>query len=135
MPDGIMDIGTSVATSIGRYFNVVSFIPSAIYVLLVYVLIASGSWHHAPDWNSAVSSFGHLTIAGIIALVLSSIALGLLIHPIQFAIVQFFEGYWGVGPVPQALRRQRIVHYQKIFRKLNNTIDEADDLQVLWKAA
>lgn len=135
MSDGVVDIGTGVATSIGRYFNVVSFIPSAIYVLFVYLLIASGSWRHTPDWSGAVTSLGHLGLTGIAALVLSSIALGLLIHPIQFALVQFFEGYWGIKPGPQALRRQRIVRYQELFRKLNKTIDEADDLQVLWKQA
>jgi hypothetical protein len=135
MSDGVIDIGTGVAASIGRYFSVVSFIPSAIYVLYVYLLITSGSWQHPPDWNGAVASLGRLGLTGIAALVLSSICLGLLIHPIQFALVQFFEGYWGTWPVPQALRRQRIVRYQKLVRELNRKEREAKDLQVRWKDA
>src|SRR5215813_1253105 len=135
MSDGVIDIGTGVAASIGRYFSVVSFIPSAIYVLYVYLLIASGSWQHPPDWNGAVASLGRLGLTGIAALVLSSIALGLLIHPIQFALVQFFEGYWGTWPIPQALRRQRIVRYQKLIRELNRQERDAKDRQVRWKDA
>lgn len=129
-----MDIGTGIAASIGRYFSVVSFIPSAIYVLYVYLLIASGSWHHSPDWSGAVASLGRLGLTGIAALVLSSIALGLLIHPIQFALVQFFEGYWGTWPISQVLRRQRIVRYQERLEKLKAKKRESHNLKVLWEA-
>jgi hypothetical protein len=135
MADGVVDIGTGIATSIGRYFSVVSFIPSAIYVLYVYLLIASGSWHHPPDWDAAVVSLGHLGLTGIAALVLSSVALGLLIHPIQFALVQFFEGYWGTWPVPQVLRRQRIVRYQERFQKLKTKKRTPHNLEARWRLA
>lgn len=135
MSDGAIDIGTGIATSIGRYFSVVSFIPSAVYILFLYLLIASGSWHHPPDWKGAVASLGHLGLTGVAALVLSSIALGLLIHPIQFALVQFFEGYWGTWPVSQALRRQRIIRYQRLVQKLNRKGNDARDLEFDWKEA
>jgi hypothetical protein len=124
---GIMDIGTGVATSIGRYFSIVSFIPSTFYVLFVYLLIFSGSLYHSPDWNGAVTSLGHLGVTGIAMLIFSGIGLGVLLHPIQFALVQFFEGYWGAWPVPQALRRWRITHYQKLCVRLDRMWDSAND--------
>ena len=58
---------------------------------------------------------------------LSSVGLGVLLHPIQFALVQFFEGYWGTRPVPQALRRWRIAHYQELCTRLDDKWDSASD--------
>jgi hypothetical protein len=117
---GIIDATAGVANSIGRYFSVVSFIPSSLYVLFVYLLYASGSWHHPPDWGHAFMSLGHLGVDGVVLLTFLGIGLGIFIHPIQFAIVQFFEGYWGRWHISQAIRYQRIVHYQKICQKLND---------------
>ena len=64
-------------------------------------------------------SLDHIGIGGIAILVFLSVGLGLVIHPIQFGIVQFFEGYWGTMAVPQAIRSQRILRYQRLCRKLN----------------
>jgi hypothetical protein len=135
MTDGMMDIGTSVANSIGRYFSIVSFIPSSLYVLFVYLLTASGSWHHQPDWGHAFTSLGHLGVGGIALLAFASVGLGLFIHPIQFAIVQFFEGYWGTSPVSQVIRHQRIIRYQRKCEALNRDTDSVMDMFAAWKAA
>ena len=119
---GIIDAGAGVANSIGRYFSVVSFIPSSLYVLFVYLLVASGSWHNPPDWNHAFVSLGHLGVDGIALLTFLGVGLGIFIHPIQFAIVQFFEGYWGTRSIPQAIRYQRIVRYQRLCERLNQDV-------------
>lgn len=116
----IADVGTGAAQAIGRYFSVISVIPSSLYVAFVYLLVASGSWNHSPDWNHAFTSFEHISIGGIGALAFLSIGLGLIIHPMQFALVQFLEGYWGTAPAFQSIRTQRIVHYQRLCRKLRN---------------
>ena len=117
---GIVDVGTGAAQAIGRYFSVVSVIPSSLYVAFVYLLVASGSWNHSPDWKQAVTSFEHISIGGIGALAFLSIGLGLIIHPIQFALVQFMEGYWGTVPAVQSIRSQRILHYQLLCQRLYN---------------
>lgn len=136
---GIIGASTGVANSIGRYFSVVSFIPSSLYVLFVYLLVASGGWHHPPDWSHAFTSLGHLGIDGIVLLTFLGVGLGVFIHPVQFAIVQFFEGYWGTWSIPQTIRYQRIVHYQRLCRKLNRDVSsvikkfdawEKDDLKI-----
>jgi hypothetical protein len=132
---GIIDAGTGVANSIGRYFSVVSFIPSSFYVLFVYLLVASGSWHHRPDWNHAFMSLGHLGVDGIALLTFVSVGLGIFIHPIQFAIVQFFEGYWGTRSVSQAIRYQRIIRYQRLCQDLDQDVDSVNDKFVDWREA
>jgi len=111
---GIVDVGSGAAQTIGRYFSVISVVPSSLYVTFVYVLVTSGSWQHAPDWTRAFRSLEQLGGGGIAFLAFLSIALGVVIHPSQFAIVQFFEGYWGTARPAQYLRSQRILRYQRL---------------------
>ena len=122
---GIIDASAGVANSVGRYFSVVSFIPSSLYILFVYLLVTSGGWHHPPDWSYAFGSLTRMGVEGFVLLTFLSVGLGLFIHPIQFAIVQFFEGYWGTWPVSQAIRHRRILYYQRRCRNLNKKISNA----------
>jgi hypothetical protein len=131
----IIDAGAGVANSIGRYFSVVSFVPSSLYVLFVYLLVASGSWHHPPDWSHAFVSLGHLGVDGIALLTFLAVGLGIFIHPIQFAIVQFLEGYWGTRSVPQSIRYQRIIRYQRLCEKLNQDLGCTQKLLATWETA
>ena len=124
---GIIDAGAGVANSIGRYFSVVSFIPSSLYVLFVYLLVESGSWNHPPDWNHAFVSLGHLGVDGVVLLTFLGVGLGIFIHPVQFSIVQFFEGYWGIRSISQDIRYRRIVYYQRLCRKLNRDVSYAKE--------
>lgn len=124
---GVIDVSTGIANSIGRYLSVISVVPSSLYVVFVYLLITSGSWHHPPDWSHAFMLLGHLGVAGIALLALFSIGLGVFLHPVQFALVQFFEGYWGTGPIAQAVRYQRIRRYQRLCIRFNTDIESVDD--------
>lgn len=117
---GIIDVGTGVANAIGRYFSVISIVPSSLYVIFVYILIETGSWRHAPDWSRAFMSLERLGAGGFALLAFFSIALGVIIHPAQFAIVQFFEGYWGNTRIAQAARSRRILHYQRLCTGLSS---------------
>jgi hypothetical protein len=76
------------------------------------VLIQSGAWNGdgEPDWvkaGNALTHFGNLAL-----LILISIALGVAVHPVQFALVQLFEGYWGTGKMAQRARVARILHHR-----------------------
>jgi hypothetical protein len=130
MSDGsILDVTSSAAESVGHYFSVISVIPSTLYVVFVYMLVASDSLEHSPDWGHAFMSLEHLGIAGVAILAILSIGLGAAIHPIQFALVQFFEGYWGTWPISQRIRAQRILHYRRLCGSLENKqITSTDDL-------
>jgi len=132
---GIIDISTGMAQTIGRYFSVVSVIPSSLYVIFVYVLITSGSWEHSPNWGHAVKSLEQLGVGGIAFLAFLSVALGVLIHPIQFAIVQFFEGYWGTSPFAQAIRARRILRYQRLCQDLAEEQNRTQDQLVYFSRA
>ncbi len=87
---------------------------------------------HQPDWSKAFSSLIHLGFSGISFLAFLSIGLGLLIHPIQFAIVQFFEGYWGPGRFAQRFRTQRILHYQRQCWELDRRGNYAENKLLDW---
>jgi hypothetical protein len=129
---GIVDAGSGVAQTIGRYFSVISVVPSSLYVVFVYLLITSGSWDHLPRWSQAFKSLEQLGVGGIGLIALASIALGVVIHPSQFAIVQFFEGYWGNNNIAQAIRSQRILRYRTLCEELedlrNGALDGLEEL-------
>jgi len=106
---------SGVGGAIGRYFSIVSFIPSLLLTGLVFALIESGAWSEGGslDWarvGSAFASLGNLAL-----LILISITLGVAIHPVQFALVQLFEGYWGAGRWAQRARVARILHHRRKY--------------------
>lgn len=132
MPDGGI---TDVAATVSRYVNIINVIPSTLYVIFVYILIESGSWQHSPDWSRAFTSLVHIGIGGIVLLVIFGFGLGLIIHPIQFPIMQFFEGYWGTGSIAQAVRSHRIMHYQRACRALNDAKADSSEKLASLEAA
>src|SRR6202034_1644617 len=81
-----------------------------------FVLIASGAWSGTgePDWARAGNAFTHLGDLALITLI--SIAFGVVVHPVQFALVQFFEGYWGTGRLAQRARVARVRHHLERLR-------------------
>lgn len=126
---------TLFATVVGRYFTVVSVVPSVLLVAFVVVLHESGAWSREPDFGAGVRALAQLGLGGIFALVVGSLALGAVLHPLQFALVQFLEGYWGVSSFWTALRengirfhrerRAMLVAYEQAYQ------GEADELRKL----
>ena len=104
-----------------------------ILVAYVYLLISSGSWNHPPDWSYAIQSLEHLGVGGVAVLVLVGFGLGLAIHPLQFAVVQFFEGYWGVSRPALRMRSERIMRYQRQFREIDERGMKASDVLAHWE--
>jgi hypothetical protein len=107
----LSQIATSAKDSIGRYFSMVSVLPSAMLVAWIVLLVGSGAWSGPPDTAAAFRAFGELGLGGTAGLVLASLAMGVVLHPVQFAFVQFLEGYWGVSRPAQRLRYVRIKHH------------------------
>jgi hypothetical protein len=101
--------------AIGRYFSIVSFIPSLFLASFTFALIQSDALASTgqPDWAKSGSAFTH--VGSLALLILLSLALGVIVHPIQFALVQFFEGYWGAGRLAQRARVGRILHHYNRF--------------------
>jgi hypothetical protein len=88
---GLDTIGAAPAR-IGRYFNVVSLIPSTLFASYLYLLVRSGAWSGPVSLSAAAS---HLDFSEVATLGLISLLVALALHPLQFAIIQLFEGYWG----------------------------------------
>jgi hypothetical protein len=109
---------SGVGSAVGRYFSVVSFIPSLFLTGFTFALIESGAWNESGslDWARAGSAFTH--IGNLALLILISIVLGVAVHPLQFALVQFFEGYWGTRKWAQRARAVRILHHRERYRSL-----------------
>jgi len=80
------------AKTIGRYFTVVSFLPSVPFVAYALLLQKSGAWNGAVSMGQAVVG---PDATDAVVLAVGSLALAMALHPLQFALVQFFEGYWG----------------------------------------
>jgi hypothetical protein len=104
----ITDLAGATRDSIGRYFSLVSFIPSALLVAYAFILLSSGVPRRPPNPQSVVRAASHLGLAEVAALFILSVGLGLVLHPLQFAMVQLLEGYWGTGAITQRARATRI---------------------------
>ena len=128
---------SGVGSAVGRYFSVVSFIPSLFLTGFIFALIEIGAWSdNSLNWARAGNAFTH--IGNLALLTLISIAIGVAVHPIQFALVQFFEGYWGTARWAQRARKVRILHHREKYKSFytglaaeaNKALREADGAAV-----
>jgi hypothetical protein len=128
---------SGVGSAVGRYFSVVSFIPSLLLTGFIFALIESGAWSESSslDWARAGNAFTHL--GNLALLILISIALGVVVHPIQFALVQFFEGYWGTSSWTQRARVARMMHHRDKYESylLDSRLEARDRLRKKDRAA
>src|SRR5215468_6005072 len=111
-------LALSAGASIGRYFSIVTSLPSALLTIFIYTLIASGAWSGEPDWAVAAERISSLGIGQVALLLVVSLAVGVPSHPLQFALVQLLEGYWGAGSLGRALRAWRTSWYRRQFFEL-----------------
>ena len=123
----LADLTAGTRQTIGRYFSVVSMVPSLLFVVYVFLLIRSGAREHAPDWGVAVDSLAHIGVGGAVVLIVLGTALGIAVHPLQFSLVQFLEGYWGANVVGRMARAVGIMHHRRRVRSLANKEEEKED--------
>lgn len=123
----LANVTAGTGQAIGRYFSVVSMVPSTLLVIYVFLLVSSGAWSGYPEWRAAVQSLTDLGIGSVATLLVGGVALGLLIHPIQTSIVQFFEGYWGASDLARYARSARIAHHQRRFEIIERKDVEEDN--------
>jgi hypothetical protein len=119
----------SVATlvqRIGRYFALVSWLPSLLLVLWSYALFATKGWHGAVNWNSVQSAATHWSVGKVIGIAAVAIVVAFLFHPLQFVITQILEGYWGKSTLAQEAMRIRVLHYRRLQRQAYRQGAEAE---------
>jgi hypothetical protein len=122
----VTSVVSGTGKAVGRYFSVVSVLPSILLVVYIFLLASSGSWWHSPNWHDALTAVHDLGLVGASLLAVSGIALALVLHPLQFSMVQLLEGYWGPGWLAQRIRASRIRHYRKRWLWLYDTAGKAD---------
>jgi hypothetical protein len=123
----LADLTAGTRQTIGRYFSVVSMVPSLLLVVYIFLLIRSNAWRRSPEWGVAVDALVHIGIGGAVVLIVLGMALGLGIHPVQFALLQFLEGYWGASALARIARNKRVAYHQKRVLKLEEKDGEGDD--------
>lgn len=105
---------TSSAEQIGHHFNVASFVPTVVVLGFIGVLLASGPPNHAPDVTRLRVSLHHVGFQDAIIFGFASIGVALIANPFQFALIQFFEGYWPeTGPFGLVTRTCRDRHRRR----------------------
>jgi hypothetical protein len=118
--------------SIGRYFTVISMVPSLLFVLYLYGLFAANAWRGPFEPAQALHAAENLSVARIVALLVAALLLGLVLHPFQFSMTQLLEGYWGRSWIGLGLARRRIMHYRRVVRAL---YEDATEANKAWKRA
>jgi hypothetical protein len=116
--NGVGQIVGGAGQTVGRYFSVVSVLPSAVLVMFAVALVTSGAWSGPPNWSATIVALGDISVAGYALIALASIILGLALHGLQFALLQILEGYWGTRPVLQELRQWRMAQYVEFVSSL-----------------
>jgi hypothetical protein len=112
------DAALGAGSRIGRYFGIVSAVPSALFVLFVYALVRSGAWAGEPHWSAAADAVKNLSLGEVSALSVLSLAFALALHPLQFALLQLFEGYWGSGAISRRLAARMTLSHRRRGRRL-----------------
>jgi hypothetical protein len=127
-------VGTALSAGqrIGRYFALVSLLPALLLVMYGYLLLASQPFTGKPEFRNVEAALSSWTVGKVTGLILASLAVSLILHPLQFATTQLLEGYWGTSPLAIAAMKMRIIHHRKRRREL---WDRIDDYERAWKPA
>jgi hypothetical protein len=118
MTSAFTDPSLGTIKSIGRYFGLVSVVPTLLLTVYVAILIGCGSWTSRPDFQLVFDAVSDPSFGPAFGLVISTLVVALALHTIQFAIIQFLEGYWGGNAVMRRLRASRIDHHRRRLRSL-----------------
>src|ERR1700722_17440445 len=105
---------SGVSSKIGRDFTVVSALPSAAFTAYVYVLMRTGAWGGSVSWARAAT----FQLSDLAVLTVASFAMALALHPLQYAMIQLLEGYWGAAAPARRLAVLRILHHRRRLQAL-----------------
>lgn len=122
------DAAVGLGARIGRYFSIVSMVPSLFLVVWSTALVASDAWQSEPNLSRMVPRLADIGFASITWLLLATIIVALFLHPLQLAMTRFLEGYWGSSPMAVKLLSMRITHYRKQRRSLHTQERELSNI-------
>jgi hypothetical protein len=114
----IADLASATRDTVGRYFSLVSVLPAAVLTTYTFLLVSSGAWSHEPQLGKAFGALVKLTLSEGIGLALAAIVLASVLHPLQFCMIQFLEGYWGSGPIAVHVRGLGVALFRRRYVRL-----------------
>jgi hypothetical protein len=127
MTDGPLAGVLGPASQLGRYFSIVGGVPSLILTAFPAALFAAGAPGRRPRLASLGVAFKELNLSDVGLLAIAVVVIGLALQPVQFALTQLLEGYWGSGRGGRrAMTRSTTVHLRKML-VLEELADESDD--------
>jgi hypothetical protein len=131
--------GSGLSDQIGRYFAAVSFTSSLTLVGAVVGVAASGALQGTPSLSNIVMAFRDIGIRDAFLLGLAAVVVGLALHPLQFAMVQLLEGYWGASRIAVAsaatLRHRSFDRVVALDNQRERDSNELEELELRRDAA
>lgn len=118
----MLDSALGLVGRIGRYFSLVTVLPNAALILYVFFVVSATS--SGPDlqfqrgWEDIVSQPWHSWLA-LFAL---AVLIGLIVHPLQYGLTQFCEGYWGPSHVAVRAATGRILSHRARAARLEQAL-------------
>ncbi|MDR6972035.1 hypothetical protein [Leifsonia shinshuensis] len=107
MADFTSDPSLGTTSTMGRYFGVVSTVPSLIGTTWLYLLFILRPWQSPLDWESLATNNPIAQPLQGLALIAVAITIAVVTHPIQVVITQTMEGYWGSSTAGLAFAYRR----------------------------
>ena len=122
--NGLIDPVRGLFQALGRYFSIVSLVPGILLIVNILFLagITQGMTIHLLNGLDYIAQFGAVEWIAILG---ASAAIGLLVHPLQYALTQLFEGYWGPGLPARRLAEFRIVAHRNRAARLEGAAVQA----------
>jgi len=121
------DAALTASGKIGRYFSIVTVLPTLFLVLWAYAIYRSDAWWDEPNMVALRDQLTHWSIPEVASLLLGTLVLALFLHPLQYATVQLLEGYWGASPLALAAAHLRVRHHRRRRETLLDRLDTHDD--------
>jgi hypothetical protein len=120
-----LDSALSAGSRIGRYFSVVTLVPTSALVAYVYLLVRSGGGTDHLDLAAGLSAVTDTTFTDVAWLLAAAVLLSLISHPLQFPLTQLLEGYWGTSRLGIAATTGRVVAHRVRIMRLQHMDQQA----------
>jgi hypothetical protein len=112
--------------AVGRYFSLVSSLPSLLFAAYLFALVRSGAWSGPVDFRGVVTEDWW---ADAILVSVLSFATAVAFHPLQFQLIRLLEGYWGTSRLGRDLAVLRIRYHRQRLLALMAATRDAEEVR------
>jgi hypothetical protein len=99
----------------------VGFLPTALLVAFVLVLVGSGAPATSPSLQRLLDNLEELSARQLGAIALTVVTVTLLVHPLQISVVRLLEGYWDDWPLGRTLSAIGVNRHRRRRARLEDT--------------